>query len=164
MQVALRKAEDFDLPFLREMLYEAVFWRRSKDTPSFEEGMAYPEVKSVLEGCGERDGDTAVIAQVGTKAVGAAWFRFWSDSSFRGYMDDAVPVVVIGVAADFRRKGTGKMMLKELINNAEQQSIEKISLAVSKDNYALNLYRQLGFIEHEDKGDWFIMTCETKKA
>lgn len=49
---------------------------------------------------------------------------------------------------------------KQLISSAKKQSIEKISLSVSKDNYALNLYRQQGFQEHTDIGDMFLMIRE----
>jgi hypothetical protein len=38
----LRVSQHSDVSFLREMLYEAVFWRASVNKPSFKEGLAYP--------------------------------------------------------------------------------------------------------------------------
>lgn len=161
MNIVLRKSQHSDMPFMREMLYEAVFWRDSAEKPPLEEGLAYPEVAKALAGWGERDGDTAVVATVDSIPVGAAWYRYWTDSnSIRGYMDENTPVVVIGVHCDYRHQGVGTKMMARLIERAAEHSIPTLSLAVSKDNYAINLYRQQGFYECVDKGDWFIMVRE----
>ena len=48
-------------------------------------------------------------------------------------------------------------MIDWLIDYASKHAIPRISLSVSKDNYAINLYRQQGFLEHTDTGDAFIM-------
>jgi ribosomal protein S18 acetylase RimI-like enzyme len=140
------------------MLYEAVFWRASVNKPSFEEGFAYPEVRKSLADWGERDGDIAVVATANAIPVGAAWFRFWTDDDFiNGYVDESTPVLVIAVHRDYRHQGIGGMMTEWLIDYASKHAIQRISLSVSKDNYALNLYRQQGFLEHDDKGDAFLM-------
>jgi len=158
MNFLLRKSQHADDPFLREMLYEAVFWRASVNKPSFEEGLAYPEVSKALADWGERDGDTAVVATINSIPVGTAWYRFWNDSNFdRGYVDENTPVLVIGVHSDYRHQGIGKKMIDWLIDNASKHTIQKISLSVSKDNFAINLYRQQGFLEYADNGDAFIM-------
>ena len=83
---------------------------------------------------------------------------FWTDGNFiRGYIDEITPVLVIGVQSDYRHQGIGTKMIEWLIDYASKHSIQKISLMVSKDNYAINLYRQQGFLEYADKGDAFIM-------
>jgi len=48
-------------------------------------------------------------------------------------------------------------MIDWLIDSASKHSIQKISLSVSKDNYAINLYKQQGFLEYADIGDAFLM-------
>ena len=58
------------------MLYEAVFWRVSDNKPSFEKGLAYPEVSKSLTDWGERDGDTAIVARLNSTPIGAAWYRY----------------------------------------------------------------------------------------
>ena len=158
MNILLRKARHSDLPFLKEMLYEAVFWRASTNKPSFEEGLAYPEVSRALADWGEREGDVGVVATMNSIPVGASWLSYWTDDHFiNGYMDSGTPVLVIGVQRDYRHQGIGGKMIEWLVDYAAKHSIQKISLSVSKDNYALNLYRQQGFVEHMDKGDAFIM-------
>jgi ribosomal protein S18 acetylase RimI-like enzyme len=149
------------MPFLKEILYEAVFWRDSADKPSFEAGLAYPEVHKALADWGKREGDTAVVAIMNSVPVGAAWYRCWTDSnSARGYLDDNTPEVVIAVHSDHRHQGVGTKLMEWLIDYASNHHIQKLSLSVSKDNHAMSLYRQQGFLEHIDKGDSFIMVRE----
>lgn len=162
-EIILRKLQSSDFPFMRKMLYEAVFWRKTNNRPEFEEGLAYPDVAKALENYGKRDGDTAVIAEINSIPVGAAWFRYWNDdNTIRGYINEDIPVAAIGVESYYRHQGIGTRMIEWLIEYAACHSINKISLAVSKDNYAINLYRQQGFKEYEDKGDWFIMVREVQ--
>jgi ribosomal protein S18 acetylase RimI-like enzyme len=158
MDIRLREAQDTDIPFLKEMLYEAVFWRANPNKPSFEEGLAFPEVAKSLADWGKRDGDTAVVAILDSIPVGAAWYRYWTDDNFiLGYVDEFTPVVVIAVHADYRHQGIGTKLIEGLIDCASKQVIKRISLSVSKDNYAIHLYRQQGFQEYLDKGDAFTM-------
>lgn len=158
MNLHLRKSQASDLPFLRKILYEAVFWRASANKPSFEEGLAFPEVSKCLADWGERDGDTAVVAAVDSIPVGAAWYRYWTEGNpIRGYLEEVTPVLVIGVLEDYRHQGIGKKMMEWLVDHASKHAVPKISLMVSKDNYALNLYQQQGFQEYADTGDSFLM-------
>lgn len=157
----LREPQFSDMPFLQKMLYEAVFWRTSKNKPSFEEAQSYPEIVNSLADWGERDGDTGVVTVIDSKPIGASWYRFWTDDNFiNGYIDESMPVLVIGVHHAYRHQGIGGKMIAWLIDAASKQSIQKISLSVSKDNYAINLYRQQGFVEHADRGSSFIMVRE----
>jgi hypothetical protein len=48
MNIILRKSQHADIPFLRKMLYEAVFWRAGANKPSFEEGLAFPDVSKAM--------------------------------------------------------------------------------------------------------------------
>lgn len=158
MILQLRKSQSCDTPFLREMLYEAVFWRDSANRPSFEEGLAYPEVSKALADWGKREGDTAVVATVDSIPIGAAWYRYWTEGNFtRGCLDENTPELVIGVHSDYRHQGVGTKMIEWLIDCASKHSIQRLSLSVSKDNYAINLYRQQGFLESVDMGDGYIM-------
>lgn len=140
------------------MLYDAVYWRAGADGPPHEEGLADPEVVKSLAGWGDRPGDTAVVATVDSKQAGAAWYRFWGDdNAIRGYVDPMTPVLVVAVRNGFRRRGVAGSMLDWLLDRASADGIVRISLAVSKDNHALHLYRQRGFLEHTDTGDSLLM-------
>ena len=148
---------------MQEMLYKAVFWRARANKPSLEEGLALPEVRSALAGWGERGGDTGVIATVDSVPAGAAWFRFWTkDPLIRGYVDETIPVLAIGVHRDYRRRGIGSRMIEWLVDRASRRGIHHISLMVAQDNVALNLYRQQGFVEYADTGDDFVMVRQVE--
>lgn len=161
MNPEIRTAEKHDLDFLRRMLYEAVFWRRIKTPPPLEEALQLPEVAMALEAWGEREGDLGIVAWVGGVPVGAAWVRFWSeDLQIRGYCDPQAPVLVIGVDSAWRGRGIGTRMMEALLKQAADRGITRISLAVSKDNPAMELYPKTGFVQHIDKGDWLVMVKE----
>ncbi len=158
MDILFRESLPADLPFLREMLYEAVFWRARVNKPSFEEGLAYPEVSKSLADWGKRDGDIAVVAMQNSTPAGAAWYRFWTDDNFiNGYIDEKTPVLVIGVHRAYRRQGIGRKLIAWLIDYASKHAIPRISLSVSKDNHALSLYKQQGFVEYADRGEAYSM-------
>ncbi|MGD8585078.1 MAG: GNAT family N-acetyltransferase [Chloroflexota bacterium] len=163
MTLLLREAQPADIRFLREMLYEAVFWRAGASGPSFEEGLADPEVSKSLAGWGERAGDTGVVAMVDSVPAGAAWYRYWTDDNFiYGYVDPSTPVLVIAVRRAYRRRGIGGQMMAWLVDRASRQAISRLSLSVSKDNHALELYRQQGFLEQADKGDAWVMVRDLR--
>lgn len=163
MKLLLRESYPSDIPFLRKMLYEAVFWRDILHRPSFEEGLAYPDVSKALADWGERDGDTAVVATMNSIPVGASWYRLWTDDDFIiGYIDEVTPILAIGVSSDYRNQGIGTKIMEWIIDSAAKQAIQRISLSVSKDNLALNLYRQQGFEEYADRGDAFTMVRDIK--
>ncbi|MCP4421585.1 MAG: GNAT family N-acetyltransferase [Chloroflexi bacterium] len=154
----LRASQHSDMSFMKEMLYEAVFWRPNPNKPSFEEGLAAPGVSNALVDWGKRDGDIAVIALVDSIPAGAAWYRFYTDDNFiRGYVEEAIPTLVIAVHRGYRHQGIGRKMIEWLIDHASMHNIQKISLMVSKDNPAINLYGKCGFLAYADKGDSLLM-------
>ena len=154
MNILLRESQLSDIPFLKEMLYEAKFWRVGVNKPSLEEGLAYPDSVQETADWGERNGDTAVIASLNSIPIAAAWYRFWTDSNFiNGYLDENTPVLGIGVRNEYRHRGVGKKLVEWLIEYASKHSVQNISLNVAKDNYARNLYGQHGFQVVADKGD-----------
>ena len=151
--------------FLREMLYEAVFWSRNEsDRPSLEEGLSYDYTKHILVDFGKRNGDLAIIAENDAIRVGAAFIRYWDDpEAIRGYVSSQVPVLVIGVHSAYRRQGVGSVMLEELKELALVKGIDTISLCVTKSNIAYDLYRQQDFEVVEDLGDSVNMLWKYKR-
>ena len=74
--ITLRPGTPEDLLFLREMLFEAAYWRPKQKRPSLETGLARPDLAYLLLDWG-REGDTAVITILDGQPIGAAWYRFW---------------------------------------------------------------------------------------
>ncbi len=143
---------------MRDILYEAVFWRNVDKRPSLEETLSLPEVAKALADWGGRDGDTALIATLNGTPVGAAWYRYWTEEDeMRGYMADNVPVIVIGIHEEFRGKGIGTKLLSGLVEQAKKEGVPRVSLMVAKDNYALKLYQQQGFEFYSETEDSITM-------
>lgn len=62
MPVHLREWQPADIPCMRQMLYEAVFWRAGDHGPSLEEGLADPEVSKSLADWGKGAGVVSTFA------------------------------------------------------------------------------------------------------
>lgn len=147
MSITCRPYVQNDFPFMRKMLYEAVFWSRSEDLrPSLKEGLSYDYTKHILKGFGTRKGDLAVIADVSGKRAGAVFIRYWTDQlNIRGYISKRIPVLVIGVEKTYRRQGVATKLLNSIKSVAKDNGIFSISLCVSKTNIAYHLYRKNDF-------------------
>lgn len=142
----IRLAGAENLPFLREMLYEAAYWRVDRQRPPLEEGLARPDLHKLLHNWG-RPGDTAVIAvDEDNIPLGAAWYRYWtSENHSYGFVDESTPEVGIGVRAGKRKQGVGTALLQALLKEADKQGIQRVSLSVEPDNYARQIYKKIGF-------------------
>jgi GNAT superfamily N-acetyltransferase len=118
----IRLATPDDLPFFREMLYEAVCWRPNQQHPPIEEILAIPELAKLLDGWG-REGDTAVTAELDDGSpAGAAWYRFWTaENHSYGFVDTDTPELGIAVCKEARRRGIGTALLEALLDHAKSQ-------------------------------------------
>jgi ribosomal protein S18 acetylase RimI-like enzyme len=161
--IEYRGYSDEDYQFLREMLFEAVFW--SFDTkPSFEEGLSLDYTKDVLTDFGNRENDLAVIALEDGEKVGCTFIRCWNkENEVRGWLSNAIPVLVIGVKEEYRSKGIGVGLIEFLKIKAADNNIDKISLCATKTNRAVGLYKKTGFKVVEDIGDSYNMIWESTR-
>jgi len=158
-RIAIRRGTPDDLPFLREMLFEAAYWRPGQQRPTLEAGLARPDLVYLLEDWG-RDGDEAAMAVTETgETVGAAWYRFWrAEKHSYGYLSPEIPELGIAVKSGFRGQGIGHLLLDAILEAAASQGVRQISLSVETDNPALNLYRRHGFEAiHKNEGDWTML-------
>ncbi len=142
---SIRPATAADLPFLQQMLAEAVDWRPGAVARPPEAVLADPALAHYVLGFGQDARDGGVLAEE-DEPVGAAWWRFFpaSDPGY-GFVDEATPEVSIGVVAGARGRGVGTRLLEGLIEEARQRALPALSLSVEPDNPALSIYRRLGF-------------------
>ena len=162
VQITIRQGTFRDLPFLREMLFEAAFWRPGVARPAIDEGLSRPELAKLLEGWGRR-GDAFVIAEdAGNRPVGAAWYRFWSDHDHSyGYVSADIPELGIAVVNGLRERGIGGQLLYALRKLAADRGIASLSLSVEEDNPARRLYLQHGFEQVATVGNAWTMVAGT---
>jgi ribosomal protein S18 acetylase RimI-like enzyme len=141
-----------DLLFLREMLYEAAFWRRGvggSSRPSLDEAVTSPDLALYVDAWG-RPGDRALLALHGDRPLGAVWYRlFAADEPGYGFVDEGTPELSIGVLATERGRGVGSALLAAALAQAALDGQKQVSLSVEPDNPALRLYERFGFARLE---------------
>ena len=136
----IRPAGPQDVPFLRDMLRHAYYWRVDKVSETGE-----PPVRRYVERWG-RFGDTALIAIQDFQRVGAAWFRlFKSDNAGYGFVDEETPELSIAIVPSKRGTGLGSELLDALLARARADGYHAISLSVEEDSPAVGLYERHGF-------------------
>jgi GNAT superfamily N-acetyltransferase len=115
--------------------------------------LAHPQVSVFHEGWG-RAGDTALVAEVGRRPVGLAWYRLFTDASHgEGFIDEETPELAIAVVEEFRGKGIGRSLLLAAHERARAEGYARLSLSVDPDNPAKQLYASVGYVEHEPGDD-----------
>jgi ribosomal protein S18 acetylase RimI-like enzyme len=148
--ISTRAATSADEPFLREMLFLAPFEPPGTD-PSRRLDRDAPELTHYVDGFG-RTGDEGVIASAGTEKIGAAWVRqLTAEDPGYGYVDDATPELTIAVRPEWRGRGVGQRLMRELID-ASSGAVPAISLSCDPANPAMRLYERLGFVPVGESG------------
>ena len=144
--LVIRRTRPDDAEFLREMLFEGVYWRVATPRPPLDEALARPELAKVFAGWG-RPGDLAMIATDGQgERIGAAWLRLWTrDDHLAGFLDEQSPELGIGVRKEFRRHGVGTALLLGVLGRAREAGVPRVSLSVEIENVARLLYERFGF-------------------
>lgn len=138
--------ESGDLPFVRAMLYEAAFWRGKLAAPPLDEALRQPDLARYVDDWG-RPGDRGVVARISGAPAGAVWVRLFSeDDHGYGYVDDRTPELSIAVAEEHRGCGIGRCLMAGILAQAHLDSVDRISLSVERDNPAMSLYDNLGFV------------------
>jgi GNAT superfamily N-acetyltransferase len=142
---SIRAATAGDGAFLVDMLVEAVNWSAEWKKQSRSRVLSTHQTAHYITGW-PRDTDLGVIAEADGERIGAAWLRFHpaSDPGY-GFIAADVPELTIGVAANWRRKGVGRALLRAIAERATSAGIGKISLSVERKNFAQKLYLSEGY-------------------
>ena len=65
----------------------------------------------------------------------------------------------ISVLKEYRGLGIGTKLMKQILKELKKQGYKQVSLSVQKENYAVDMYKKVGFrILNENKED-YIMIC-----
>ncbi|MDH5468502.1 MAG: GNAT family N-acetyltransferase [Candidatus Aminicenantes bacterium] len=83
----------------------------------------------------------------------------------RLYVDrrkDEVHIIDIALLPEFRNRGIGSKILKDLVAEAEEENLP-VRIYVEHFNPALRLYERLGFTQIDDTGVYFLMERSPKK-
>lgn len=145
----IRSAGPQDVPFMRDMLRHAYYWRVDRVSESGE-----PPVRRYVERWG-RPGDTALVAIHDFQKVGAAWYRLFTQANAGyGFVDEQTPELSIAIVPSRRGGGLGSELLEALLARARADGYAAISLSVEKGSPAVGLYERHGFerVRDDDGG------------
>ena len=134
-----------DEPFLRDMLYHAIYVPSGRPPPD-RDIVHRPELAKYVEnwGCPDDSGFLA-LEPAGNRPIGAAWLRLLTAANpGYGYVDDATAELSIAVLPEYRGQGVGTRLLTHLLAAAATR-YAAISLSVAAENPAFRLYQRCGF-------------------
>ena len=156
MNYIIREMSESEYAVLDDFLYEAIFIPEGVSSPS-REIIYQPELQVYVDGFGTKDGDYAFVADLNGKIVGAVWTRIMNDY---GHIDNDTPSFAVSLYKEYRNKGIGTALMKTMLNRLKKAGYRKASLAVQKVNYAVKMYKNVGFTVVDENDTEYIMLCE----
>ena len=135
-----------DIPYLKEYLHKALFI--PPGTPPIPKSIIDENfIKPIYENWG-KTGDTGFCAydDVTKILIGMAWVRLYEKVNLPfGIIDPTIPTLTMAVDGNFRSKGIGTALIEKLIEAVKEQGFKGISLSVDHRNFAVKLYKKIGF-------------------
>ena len=143
---------------LKDFLYEAIFIPEGVLPPS-REIIEQPELRIYYEEFGSGPADYCFVAEAAGRVVGAVWTRIMNDY---GHVDDETPSFAISLIPEYRGRGIGTRLLKQMLSFLGEQGYRQASLAVQKANYAVRMYEKAGVRTVAENEEEYIMVCPVK--
>ena len=151
--MTIREMQQAEYSLLESFLYEAIFIPNGVEPPP--KSIIYrPELQVYISEFGTREHDVCLVADIDGEIVGAVWVRIMNDY---GHIDDQTPSFAISVYKEYRGKGIGTALMKEMLTSLKRRGYEKTSLSVQKANFAANMYRKLGFQVVDENEEEYLM-------
>ncbi|MCI6152412.1 MAG: GNAT family N-acetyltransferase [Fusobacterium perfoetens] len=141
---------------LDDFLYKAIYIPKNI-TPPPKEITKLPELQIYIKDFGKFKDDIALVAELNNKIVGIIWTRIMNDY---GHIDDKTPSLAMSVDKEYQKRGIGTSLLKNMIEFLKENNYKKVSLSVQKENYAVRLYKKVGFKVITETDEEYIMILE----
>ena len=151
----IREIRPEEIPALEDFLYEAIFIPEGFPVPP-RSIIKNKDLQVYVQDFGKEPDDRCLVAEVDGKVVGAVWTRIMDDY---GHIDNRTPSLAISLYKDYRNRGIGTQLMRCMQERLKSDGYTSVSLSVQKANYALRMYRKVGFIPIADKGDELLMVC-----
>ncbi len=156
----IRQVNDKDIPFLWDMLHEAIFVPEGEERPA-KPIVRRPEIAKYVDGWG-RPGDKGFIAETADRVpAGAVWIRLFDETNKGyGFIDEQTPELSMAVAPEYRGKGAGSALLAAMLTEAKTLVYSAVSLSVDPRNPAVRLYERHGFVKAGNEGTSWVMKAD----
>lgn len=156
MDFIIRNIKETENHLLQEFLYEAIYVPEGAEAPP-RSILQNPELQIYVERFGQKKDDHAFVAESDGNVVGAVWVRIMNDY---GHIDDETPSFAMSLYQQYRGHGIGTALMKAMLSFLREKGYQRASLAVWKENYALNMYRSAGFQIVSENSEEYIMVIE----
>ncbi len=100
-----------------------------------------------------------IVTSIDGKVVGAVWVRDMNDY---GHIAEGVPSFAISLYKEYRNFGIGTRLMETMLCELKNKGYSRTSLAVQKANYAVRMYKKVGFEIIDENDEEYIMVCELK--
>lgn len=77
-----------------------------------------------------------------------------------GHIDNQTPSFAIPLYKEYRGYGIGTDLMKRMLDLLKQNGYKQTSLAVQKANYAVKMYKNVGFYTIDENDEEYIMICK----
>ena len=153
--VLIRKLYSKEVNLLKDFLYEAIFIPEGVEPPC-RDIVERPELRIYYDGFGQSPADHCLLAEADGRIIGAVWTRIMHDY---GHVDDETPSFAISLFSEYRGRGIGTRLMKEMLSLLKEYGYRQASLAVQKANYAVRMYKNVGFEIIDENKEEYIMVC-----
>ena len=158
MNYKIREINAAEYPLLEDFLYEAIFIPQGVEPPP-RSIINNDELQVYIKDFGEKPDDRCLIAEADGKIVGAVWVRIMEDY---GHIDDETPSFAISLYREYRGHGIGTALMVKMLELLRESGYKKASLAVQKENYAVEMYKKVGFEVVGENEEEYIMVCNLR--
>lgn len=158
MNYTIREINAAEYPLLEDFLYEAIFIPQEVEPPP-RSIINNDELQVYIKDFGEKPDDRCLAAEADGKIVGAVWVRIMEDY---GHVDDETPSFAISLYKEYRGYGIGTALMVKMLELLRESGYKKASLAVQKENYAVKMYKKVGFEVVGENAEEYIMVCSLR--
>lgn len=156
MNYNIRKIREDEYKLLEDFIYEAIFIPDGVEPPP-KNIINQPDLQVYIKDFGKEKDDICFVAEADDKVVGAVWVRDMHDY---GHIADGVPSFAISLYKQYRNFGIGTQLMITMLDELKKRGYERTSLAVQKANYAVRMYKKVGFSIIDENDEEYIMVCE----
>lgn len=158
MNYTIREINAAEYPLLEDFLYEAIFIPQGVEPPP-RSIINNDELQVYIKDFGEKPDDRCLVAEADEKIVGVVWVRIMEDY---GHIDDETPSFAISLYREYRGHGIGTALMVKMLELLRESGYKKASLAVQKENYAVKMYKKVGFEVVGENEEEYIMVCNLR--
>lgn len=160
MNYNIRKIREDEYKLLNDFIYEAIFIPEGVEPPP-KSIINQPDLQVYISNFGKEKDDICFVAEADGKVVGAVWVRDMNDY---GHIAEGVPSFAISLYKEYRNFGIGTRLMETMLSELKNRGYERTSLAVQKANYAVRMYKKVGFEIIDENDEEYIMVCELKSV